>query len=113
MTTKDEIIQLLSVQDMTVKQLAKELGINEESTRQHLRMMGGVARICAWNVMKNTYAAVWGLGSEPHLPKPLSRDQKAMQQRLNYYKRTRKDIAFVARPYFKTERVMWGVPGGL
>ncbi len=71
---KDMIEAALSRCQMTVSELAFELGLSDDTILKRINEMrreGRWVRIAGWRDRKTTYARIWGIGFERDEPKPV------------------------------------------
>ena len=67
------IREILKKEDKTVAELAKMLGLSEDTVRKRLAELKAKrkVRVADWIVRENTMVRIWGAGSLPDEPKPV------------------------------------------
>ena len=81
---KDRIEAALSRCQMTVSELAFELGLSNDTIRNRINEMlveGRGVRVAGWHVLDTTMVRIWGIGFERDEPKPVRVAVSAIRKR--------------------------------
>ena len=81
---KDRIEAALSHCQMTISELAFELGLSNDTIRNRINEMvieGRGVRVAGWHVLDTTMVRIWGIGFERDEPKPVRVRVSAIRKR--------------------------------
>ena len=81
---KDRIEAALARCQMTISELASELGLSNDTIRNRINEMvidGRGVRVAGWHVLDTTMVRIWGIGFEQDEPKPVRGRVSAIRKR--------------------------------
>ncbi len=81
---KDRIEAALARCQMTISELAFELGLSNDTIRNRINEMvidGRGVRVAGWHVLDTTMVRIWGVGFEQDEPKPVRGRVSAIRKR--------------------------------
>ena len=96
---KDRIEAALGRCQMTISELASELGLSNDTIRNRINEMlidGRGVRVAGWHVLDTTMVRIWGIGFERDEPKPVRVRVSAIRKRRKAECEHRRALAPVA-----------------